>query len=133
MNEDIFNVQMRKFLKKTGITAQREIEQAVRAAIADGRLAGNEKVPAVMTLRIPSLGVEVDISDDIALHLVRPEAGSPGVSLHLYSRPFDLCHIYDPATGLASEKVLAYHSIHGQRCPDPGTIPSSHAHGSACL
>ena len=67
MNEDTFNVQMRKFLKKTGITAQREIEQAVRAAIADGRLAGNEKVPAVMTLRIPSLGVEVDISDDIAL------------------------------------------------------------------
>ena len=67
MNEDTFNVQMRKFLKKTGITAQREIEQAVRGAIADGRLAGDEKVAAVMTLRIPALGVEVDISDDIAL------------------------------------------------------------------
>lgn len=67
MNEDTFNVQMRKFLKKTGITAQREIEQAVRGAIADGRLTGDEKVAAVMTLRIPALGVEVDISDDIAL------------------------------------------------------------------
>ncbi len=67
MNEEIFNVQMRKFLKKTGINAQREIEQAVRGAIADGRLAGNEKLAASMTLRIPALGVEVDISDDIAL------------------------------------------------------------------
>ncbi len=67
LNEDTFNVQMRKFLKKTGITAQREMEQAVRNAIAEGRLRGDEKLEAVMTLRMPALGLEVDIRDDIAL------------------------------------------------------------------
>ena len=67
MNEETFNVQMRKFLKKTGITSQREIEQAVRAAIADGRLKGDETLDAVMTLAIPALGVRIDIHDDIAL------------------------------------------------------------------
>ena len=67
MNEDTFNVQMRKFLKKTGISSQREIEQAVRTAIADGRLKGDETLDAVMTLKIPALGVSIDIHDDIAL------------------------------------------------------------------
>ena len=67
MNEETFNVQMRKFLKKTGITSQREIEQAVRKAIEEGRLKGDEKLDAVMTLRIDALGLEIDISDDIAL------------------------------------------------------------------
>jgi len=42
MNEDVLNVSVRKFLKKVGITSQREIEQAVRAALAGGRLKGNE-------------------------------------------------------------------------------------------
>ena len=67
VNEETFNVQMRKFLKKTGITSQREIEQAVRKAIEEGRLKGDEKLDAVMTLKIEALGLEVDIADDIAL------------------------------------------------------------------
>ena len=50
MNEDIFNVSVRKFLKKVGITSQREIEKAVRAAVASGRLKGHEALPAKMTL-----------------------------------------------------------------------------------
>ena len=40
MNEDNFNMSIRKFLKTVGVTSQREIEQAVRAAVADGRLTG---------------------------------------------------------------------------------------------
>ncbi|MCP5150045.1 MAG: hypothetical protein H6983_11185 [Ectothiorhodospiraceae bacterium] len=67
MNEDTFNIQLRSFLKKVGITSQREIERAVRAALADGRLAGDEKLDARVTLRIPALGLEVEIDDDIAL------------------------------------------------------------------
>ena len=30
MNEDVFNASIRKFLKALGVTAQREIEKAVR-------------------------------------------------------------------------------------------------------
>lgn len=70
------------------------------------------------------------ISDDIALHLVRPLRGSSGVSLHLYSRPFDLCKVYDRDTGAESQKLLAYHSIHGEPCPGALPILSSRAHGS---
>ena len=67
MNEDTFNMQLRKFLKKVGITSQREIEQAVRDALDAGKIAGNEKLQAKMTLSIPSLGMSIDIDDDIAL------------------------------------------------------------------
>ena len=52
MNEDHFNASLRNFLKKVGITSQREIEKAVRAAMAAGKLKGNEKLPAKMTLSI---------------------------------------------------------------------------------
>ena len=67
MDEDTFNMQTRKFLKKVGINAQREIERAVRDGLASGQLSGNERLSAAVTLKIPALGVEVDIQDDIAL------------------------------------------------------------------
>jgi hypothetical protein len=67
MDEDTFNMQLRKFLKKVGITSQREIEQAVRAALDEGRLAGTEKLSAKMTLSVPALGLTVDVEDDIGL------------------------------------------------------------------
>ena len=46
MNDDVFNMSVRKFLKRVGITAQREIENAVREALAGGRLSGTAKLPA---------------------------------------------------------------------------------------
>ncbi len=49
MNEDVFNTSIRKFLKTLGVTAQREIEKAVRQALADGKLKGNEKLAAQAT------------------------------------------------------------------------------------
>jgi hypothetical protein len=52
MNEDVFNNSLRKFLKKVGITSQREIELAVRDAIADAKLRGHEKLPAKLVLTI---------------------------------------------------------------------------------
>jgi Family of unknown function (DUF6494) len=42
MNEDTFNMEVRQFLKKVGVTSQREIENAVREGVKSGRLAGNE-------------------------------------------------------------------------------------------
>lgn len=67
MNEDTFNLQVRKFLKKVGVTSQREIERAVRDALASGKLKGDEKLDAKVTLQLPALGVKLDIDDDIAL------------------------------------------------------------------
>jgi hypothetical protein len=67
MNEDMFNVSVRKFLKKVGITSQREIEQAVRQAIAGGRLKGNEALPAKMVLTIEDVGLAFEIEGAVEL------------------------------------------------------------------
>jgi len=67
MNEDVFNESLRRFLKRVGITSQREIEKAVRDAVAAGRLKGNEKLPAKMTLTVGGIGLTHEINDDIAL------------------------------------------------------------------
>jgi uncharacterized protein DUF6494 len=67
MNEDTFNMEVRKFLKKVGVTSQREIENAVRGAIKGGRLAGDEKLKARVTLEVKGVNLELVIEDDIAL------------------------------------------------------------------
>jgi hypothetical protein len=67
MNEDVFNASIRKFLKTLGVTAQREIEKAVRDALADGRLKGNEKLPASATVTIPGIGLVWEVKSDIEL------------------------------------------------------------------
>ncbi len=67
MNEDVFNNSLRTFLKKVGITSQREIEKAVRDALADGRLKGNEKLPAKMILTIGGLSLSHEVTDEIEL------------------------------------------------------------------
>jgi hypothetical protein len=67
MNEDALNVSVRKFLKKVGITSQREIEQAVRAAISGGRLKGNETLPAKATLTIEDAGLSIEIEGAVEL------------------------------------------------------------------
>ena len=67
MNEDVFNASLRKFLKKVGITSQREIEKAVRDALASGRLKGNEKLRAKMTLTIDGVSFTHDVSGEIEL------------------------------------------------------------------
>ena len=67
MNEEALNVSVRKFLKKVGVTWQREIEQAVRAAISGGKLKGSETLPARATLRIDGIGLAVDIEGAVEL------------------------------------------------------------------
>ena len=67
MNEESFNISMRKFLKAVGVTSQREIEQAVAKALADKAIQGNEQFPAKMTLEIPQLNLKFDIHGDIKL------------------------------------------------------------------
>ncbi len=67
MNEDVFNTSLRKFLKKVGITSQREIEKAVRDAVEAGRLKGNEKLPAKMVLTLGGVSLTHEITDEIEL------------------------------------------------------------------
>ncbi|OAF11519.1 DUF6494 family protein [Bradyrhizobium neotropicale] len=67
MNEDQFNTSLRKFLKQVGVTSQREIEKAVRDAIAAGRITGHEKLNAKMVLTIDSVGLVHEIDDTIEL------------------------------------------------------------------
>ncbi|UPK27737.1 DUF6494 family protein [Bradyrhizobium sp. 195] len=67
MNEDQFNTSLRKFLKQVGVTSQREIEKAVRDAIAAGRIQGREKLNAKMVLTIDGVGLVHEIDDVIEL------------------------------------------------------------------
>ncbi len=67
MNEDICNMEVRKFLKKVGVTAQREIEAAVRDAIDSGALAGNETLNARVTLNVSGVDLSAEIDGKIAL------------------------------------------------------------------
>jgi Family of unknown function (DUF6494) len=60
MNEDVFNGSIRKFLKTLGVSAQREIEKAVRQALAEGKLKGNEKFPATGTITLGGIGLSQD-------------------------------------------------------------------------
>lgn len=65
MDEDAFNMSLRKFLKKVGVTSQREIEQAVRAALESGSLNGQSSVQAKVTLKIEAIGLTQDIDGEI--------------------------------------------------------------------
>lgn len=67
MNEDVFNMSVRKFLKKVGVTSQREIESAIRDAVASGKLSGNERLAAVVDLSIAGVDLKVKIDGDIEL------------------------------------------------------------------
>lgn len=67
VNEETFNMELRRFLKRVGITSQRKMEEAVREALDQGRLKGSETVPARVTLEIDSLGVREVIEGNIAL------------------------------------------------------------------
>ena len=67
MNEDALNASIRKFLKTLGVTAQREIEKAVRQALADGKIKGNETFPAKATVNVPGIGLKWDVDGEIEL------------------------------------------------------------------
>lgn len=67
MNEEVFNMSIRKFLKTVGVKSQHEIEKAVARAREEARIQGSEKFPATMTLRIPGLGLEVQFDGRIEL------------------------------------------------------------------
>ncbi|HVE51400.1 MAG TPA: DUF6494 family protein [Casimicrobiaceae bacterium] len=67
MNEEALNLSLRKFLKTVGVNSQRDIEQAVAAAIREGRLRGNESFPAKMRLTVGAVNLDVTFDGEIKL------------------------------------------------------------------
>jgi Family of unknown function (DUF6494) len=67
MNEDTFNLSIRKFLKLVGVSSQREIEHAVARARQSGAIKGTETFPAQMTLDVPGLKLTVKFDGKIEL------------------------------------------------------------------
>lgn len=67
MDQDTFNLSVRKFLKMVGVRSQHEIEQAVEKAMASSAIKGSEKLAATMTLKIAALQLEVTLDGQIDL------------------------------------------------------------------
>jgi hypothetical protein len=67
VNEEIFNLSIRKFLKMVGVNSQRQIEQAVAAAIADGSISGTESIAAKVTLEVAGLKLNVTFDGELQL------------------------------------------------------------------
>ena len=67
MNDEAFNLSIRKFLKMVGVSSQREIEQAVAKAIAARAITGTETFPAKVTLEIAGLSLKVHFDGQIEL------------------------------------------------------------------
>ena len=67
MDEESFNISMRKFLKTVGVGSQNAIEKAVEKAIADGSIKGTESFPAKMTLEIDGVKLNITFDGEIRL------------------------------------------------------------------
>lgn len=67
MDEEVFNMSVRKFLKTLGVTAQREIELAVREQLDDGDLRGDETLDATATVKVTGLSRDVVVTGRISL------------------------------------------------------------------
>jgi hypothetical protein len=67
VDQETFNLSIRKFLKMVGVNSQREMEQAVQKAIESGKLKGDEAIPVKCTLEIASLGLKVPFDGEIRL------------------------------------------------------------------
>jgi Family of unknown function (DUF6494) len=67
VDQETFNLSIRKFLKMVGVNSQREIEQAVQKAVELQRVKGDETLAAKITLEIPALGLKVPFESEIKL------------------------------------------------------------------
>ena len=67
MDDETFNISLRKFLKMVGVSSQREIEQAVARALQEGTIAGTEAFPATMTLEIAGVKLRAVFEGEIRL------------------------------------------------------------------
>ena len=68
MDEQILNLEIRKFLKNVGITSQREIEKKIREAVEAKTIEGNENLEVEVSLNIAKINLKHKISDIIKLN-----------------------------------------------------------------
>ena len=68
MDDEQLNMNIRKYLKKVGVNSQREIENAVRNALAKGRINGDEALAVSVTLSVKEIDLSVDIDGEINLN-----------------------------------------------------------------
>jgi hypothetical protein len=67
MDDKILKAAVGQFLKTANFTAQREIEKAIRNAVASGKLKGNEVITAGVTLSSENVDLNVTIYSKIDL------------------------------------------------------------------
>lgn len=67
MDQEVFNLSIRKFLKTIGVGSQREIEQAIQNALQHRALSGHESLAAKVTLEIPAIDLNVPFHGEIRL------------------------------------------------------------------
>jgi flavin-binding protein dodecin len=67
MDEEALNTSVRKFLKVVGVSSQREIEQAIAAALQRGEITGTETLAAVMTLEVAQLKLRVTFDGELKM------------------------------------------------------------------
>ena len=89
------------------------LEGTIEETLFSPPVGGRAGPLAPRNTKLYATGSVAFINDDIALHRVRPAAGGRGISLHLYSKPIDVCNVYDETTGRIVESALVYHSIEG--------------------
>ena len=75
MDEEAFNLSVRRFLKKLGVTSQREIELGVREQLDAGQLSGSETLEARAVVTVEGLEREIVVTGEIAL--TGEPSGSP--------------------------------------------------------
>jgi hypothetical protein len=67
MDEERFNLSLRKLLKQFGVTAQREVEKAVQAALDSGKLTGREVLQARIDMKVEGLPTDIAVEGRIEL------------------------------------------------------------------
>jgi hypothetical protein len=67
MNDEAFNMSIRRFLKVVGIRSQTEIERAVARAVTEGKIKGDAVLPASMRLTINGVGLDIVLDGEIRL------------------------------------------------------------------
>lgn len=67
MEEERFNISLRRLLKQFGVTAQREVEKAVDSALKSGALAGRDSLVARATMEVDGLKTDIVVEGKIDL------------------------------------------------------------------
>jgi hypothetical protein len=67
MDEERFNLSLRRLLKQFGVTAQREVEKAVQAALESGALTGREALQARINMVVEGLPTNISVEGPVDL------------------------------------------------------------------